>query len=35
MRKKVGINSLTAKLLCGRHNAALSPLDTELDFGQF
>ena len=25
----VGINSLTAKILCVRHNSALSPLDTE------
>jgi hypothetical protein len=27
--KIVGINSLTAKLLCKRHNNALSPLDSE------
>jgi hypothetical protein len=28
-RKKVGINNLTSKLLCARHNNALSPLDIE------
>lgn len=27
--KKVGINALVANVLCGRHNSALSPLDTE------
>jgi len=32
-RKIVGINSLTANILCVRHNSALSPLDTEA--GQF
>jgi hypothetical protein len=26
--RQVGINNLTAKILCGRHNSALSPLDT-------
>ena len=28
VEKKVGLNSLTAKCLCRRHNAALSPLDS-------
>ena len=32
-QKIVGINSLTAKILCVRHNSALSPLDMEA--GQF
>lgn len=32
-QKIVGINSLTANILCARHNSALSPLDTEA--GQF
>jgi hypothetical protein len=32
-RKVVGINSLTANILCARHNSALSALDTEA--GQF
>src|SRR5882672_5744136 len=27
-QKIIGINSLTAKILCARHNSALSPLDT-------
>jgi hypothetical protein len=28
-RRIVGINSLTANILCDRHNSSLSPLDTE------
>jgi hypothetical protein len=28
MEKEIGINSLTAKILCSRHNSALSPLDS-------
>jgi hypothetical protein len=32
-QRVIGINSLTAKILCGRHNSALSPLDDE--GGQF
>jgi hypothetical protein len=32
-RNIIGINSLTANILCGRHNSALSILDTEA--GQF
>lgn len=28
-RSDVGVGSLTAKILCDRHNSALSPLDTE------
>jgi hypothetical protein len=28
-KRSVGINALTAKILCSRHNACLSPLDTE------
>jgi len=31
--REIGINSLTANILCGRHNSALSPLDTTV--GQF
>ena len=31
--KVIGLNALTAKILCQRHNSALSPLDTEA--GQF
>jgi hypothetical protein len=26
--KEIGINRLTARILCGRHNSALSPLDS-------
>src|SRR5262245_20801399 len=33
VQKTVGINSLTANILCARHNSALSPFDTEA--GQF
>ena len=32
-QRVIGINSLTANILCGRHNSALSPLDDE--GGQF
>jgi hypothetical protein len=27
-KREIGISSLTANILCGRHNSALSPLDT-------
>lgn len=33
VRRQIGINRLTAKMLCKRHNSSLSPLDTEA--GQF
>ncbi len=28
-----GVNSLSSKILCGRHNGAMSPLDTAVRLG--